>query len=433
MSTFKKSCLGTTLALFLCIAVCLGIQAQTTAQAPDSGQAAANLAPTHRAASAYDNGAGPAAAQSQSSAPSDPSYAPPAAPMEYSQNEPPPPPDQAGYDQGGYDQGNYNDYGDQSDVYAPEPPPPIPDYEQPYCPGDNYIWTPGYWYFSPAIGYYWVPGAWVLAPYIGALWTPGYWGFWGGRYLWYSGYWGPYIGFYGGINYGFGYFGIGYQGGYWNRGAFYYNRSVNRIGRGVRNVYMRNVRFNNRSRVSYNGGRGGLNVRPTQSQMTASRAQRYGALPAQRQLVQRAQRNRTQFANVNKGRPGQAAWAQPVNGGRRAPAARPTGLRPLRGGGPAQQQNRMMQQQNRTVQQQNRTVQQQNRMMQQQNRSLQQQNRTVQQQNRMMQQQNRTVQQQNRSVPQRQQVRPAPQRQQVRPAPQRQQSRPAPQQQGNPH
>jgi hypothetical protein len=24
-------------------------------------------------------------------------------------------------------------------------PPPIPVYEQPICPGDGYIWTPGYW------------------------------------------------------------------------------------------------------------------------------------------------------------------------------------------------------------------------------------------------------------------------------------------------
>ncbi|MGD1098187.1 MAG: hypothetical protein ABSB35_40140 [Bryobacteraceae bacterium] len=24
-------------------------------------------------------------------------------------------------------------------------PPPLPAYEQPICPGDGYIWTPGYW------------------------------------------------------------------------------------------------------------------------------------------------------------------------------------------------------------------------------------------------------------------------------------------------
>ena len=78
-------------------------------------------------------------------------------------------------------------------------------------------------------GYYWVPGAWVLAPYVGALWTPGYWGFYGGRYHWYHGYWGAHVGFYGGVHYGFGYDGNGYEGGYWRSNAFYYNTAVSRV------------------------------------------------------------------------------------------------------------------------------------------------------------------------------------------------------------
>ena len=43
--------------------------------------------------------------------------------------------------------------------------------------------------------------------------------------IFHEGYWGPHVGFYGGIDYGFGYTGAGYAGGYWNNGAFYYNRS----------------------------------------------------------------------------------------------------------------------------------------------------------------------------------------------------------------
>ena len=203
----------------------------------------------------------------------------------------------------------------------------MPEYEQPYCPGNDYIWTPGYWFWSPA-GYYWVPGAWVLAPYVGALWTPGYWGFAGGRYGWHYGYWGPYIGFYGGINYGYGYFGSGYQGGYWNRGAFYYNRSITRVNNNVRYVYTRNVSYNNRTRVSYNGGHGGLNVRPNQSQLNAAKARRFGAIPAQRQLVRQAQGNRSQFAKTNNGKPAEVAYTRPVNGGRKTPAARPQDFRP---------------------------------------------------------------------------------------------------------
>src|SRR5215472_1665824 len=94
-------------------------------------------------------------------------------------------------------------------------PPPIPVYAQPICPGPGFVWVPGYWAFGPD-GYYWVPGYWVLPPFIGALWTPGYWGWGNGLYVWHAGYWGLHVGFYGGINYGFGYFGVGYQGGYWN-------------------------------------------------------------------------------------------------------------------------------------------------------------------------------------------------------------------------
>src|SRR5690606_36408877 len=109
-----------------------------------------------------------------------------------------------------------------------EPPPPLPIYEQPMIPGPDYIWPPGYWALSPG-GYYWVPGAWSLPPFMGALWTPGYWGFVNNVYRWYPGYWGRHVGYYGGINYGFGYIGSGYSGGYWKDRHFHYNREYNRI------------------------------------------------------------------------------------------------------------------------------------------------------------------------------------------------------------
>ena len=48
-------------------------------------------------------------------------------------------------------------------------------------------------------------------------------------YVWNPGYWGPEVGFYGGIVYGYGYFGHGYEGGYWRDHQFYYNRAVNDI------------------------------------------------------------------------------------------------------------------------------------------------------------------------------------------------------------
>ncbi len=36
-------------------------------------------------------------------------------------------------------------------------------------------------------------------------------------------------GFYGGVNYGFGYIGVGYAGGRWNGNQFAYNASVNNV------------------------------------------------------------------------------------------------------------------------------------------------------------------------------------------------------------
>ena len=107
-------------------------------------------------------------------------------------------------------------------------PPAIPVYEQPLCPAPNYLWTPGYWAYGD-VGYYWVPGIWVAPPRVGFLWTPGYWGFRGGQYVFSDGYWGPTVGFYGGINYGFGYGGRGYYGGEWAGNAFRYNTAVTRV------------------------------------------------------------------------------------------------------------------------------------------------------------------------------------------------------------
>jgi hypothetical protein len=52
-------------------------------------------------------------------------------------------------------------------------PPPLVEYEQPLCPGDGYLWEPGYWAWGDD-DYYWVPGVWIEAPEVGFLWTPGY-------------------------------------------------------------------------------------------------------------------------------------------------------------------------------------------------------------------------------------------------------------------
>lgn len=107
-------------------------------------------------------------------------------------------------------------------------PPELPVYAQPSCPGPGFLWVPGYWAYGPE-GYFWVPGTWVEPPEVGLLWTPGYWGWEEDAYVWHAGYWGPEVGFYGGINYGFGYTGVGFYGGYWRDRTYYYNRAVNNV------------------------------------------------------------------------------------------------------------------------------------------------------------------------------------------------------------
>jgi|SRR5579862_776577 len=192
-------------------------------------------------------------------------------------------------------------------------PPLLPVYLQPVCPGEGYIWVPGYWAYGD-YGYYWVPGTWVPAPFIGALWTPGYWGWDGGVYVWNEGYWGPHIGFYGGIDYGFGYLGVGYAGGYWNNGSFYYNTTVNNVNTAiVHNVYRKTV-FNNAtiSRVSHNGGNGGTMARPTAVELAATRDRHTAPTSAQTQLRRSASINRAQLASVNHGRPAVLATPSPA-------------------------------------------------------------------------------------------------------------------------
>ncbi len=129
-------------------------------------------------------------------------------------SEAPPPQQQSDTYEQAYDQDQDAVDAGQQALYADQAPPPLPDYQQPELTEPGYEWTPGYWSYAPT-GYYWVPGVWVAPPFVGALWTPGYWGWYSGRYRFHHGFWGSHIGFYGGIDYGFGYTGSGYHGGYW--------------------------------------------------------------------------------------------------------------------------------------------------------------------------------------------------------------------------
>lgn len=200
-------------------------------------------------------------------------------------------------------------------------PPPLPLYVQPLCPGNGYLWTPGYWGYDgdDEDGYYWVPGTWVLAPRPGLLWTPGYWGAEGAYFAWHAGYWGPQVGFYGGIDYGFGYFGIGFAGGYWRDHDFVYNRAVTNVTNvsvtsvSVTNVY-NNTGVNNQgtnSRVSYNGGPAGTRRRPSSTEEAAKRASNFGATNEQRRHELAARSTPALRLAANHGMPPIAATPRP--------------------------------------------------------------------------------------------------------------------------
>jgi hypothetical protein len=200
-------------------------------------------------------------------------------------------------------------------VFVNFAPPELPVYEQPPVPGPDYIWSPGYWAWGGE-DYYWVPGTWVEAPSPGLLWTPGYWGYSDeGVYVWNAGYWGPRVGYYGGINYGFGYVGVGFLGGRWEGGVFAYNRAVTNVGSvRITNVYNQTVVNNTtviNNNTSFNGGKGGTTAKPTPVELAAAKDPHIAPTALQTQHQQAASTNRALFASVNQGKPAVAASPKP--------------------------------------------------------------------------------------------------------------------------
>jgi hypothetical protein len=173
-------------------------------------------------------------------------------------------------------------------------PPALPYYPQPEIPGPGYLWTPGYWAYGPE-GYFWVPGTWVLPPGPGMLWTPGFWAFDTGVYRWHAGYWGPHVGYYGGVNYGYGYTGHGYKGGYWHGRDFYYNRSVNNVNvTNIHNTYVKEVVNDPAGERPSFSGKGGAVAHATSAEQGYEREQH--SAPTNEQV---------QHRTTAHGRPGQ--------------------------------------------------------------------------------------------------------------------------------
>ena len=193
-------------------------------------------------------------------------------------------------------------------------PPPLPSYQQPPIPEGGYLWVPGFWAWRKSVpDYFWVPGTWVRLPQSGLLWTPPYWSQVDGGYAYHAGYWASEVGFYGGINYGFGYTGSGYQGGRWDNGSFTYNRAVNNLGSfDSTSVYDQAVAVEeNASRISYNGGERGTAARPTRQQETLANGQHIGPTPEQQKHFELAAMDRSLYSKLNNGKPAIAATQRP--------------------------------------------------------------------------------------------------------------------------
>jgi hypothetical protein len=196
-------------------------------------------------------------------------------------------------------------------------PPVLPVYEQPLCPEPGLMWTPGFWAYGDD-GYYWVPGAWVPAPYDGALWTPGYWGWSGGLYVFHPGYWGMHVGYYGGVNYGFGYMGIGFAGGMWRGHEFAYNTEVMHVDERFVHTTYRDRDIVNRytvaggSRVAYSGGPGGIRHDPAPEERMAEREQHTAPTSFQSQHESAARADRGSYVKNNGGHPATLAVTRPL-------------------------------------------------------------------------------------------------------------------------
>ena len=203
-------------------------------------------------------------------------------------------------------------------------PPPLPVYEQPPCPEPGLMWTPGYWAYGDD-GYYWVPGTWVPAPEPGYLWTPPYWGWENGLYLFHRGYWGPHVGYYGGVNYGFGYGGIGFVGGEWRGGHFAYNTAVMHLGFHGGMTFFDRGRVDRGyvardSRIAYSGGPGGIRHDRGPEEWRAEREHHVDVTSFQHSHENAARGDRSSYFRNNNGRPSHMAADRPLGSQMHGPA-----------------------------------------------------------------------------------------------------------------
>jgi hypothetical protein len=127
------------------------------------------------------------------------------------------------------------------------------------------------------------------------------------------------VGFYGGVNYGFGYGGSGFDGGRWQGGHFAYNTAVMHVNTSViHNTYSQRVSYGS-NRTSFNGGPGGVSARPSEGEAAMARQHGQSAsVPAAQQRATAGGQVPARQATENRGRPTNTAAARPAEANNRS-------------------------------------------------------------------------------------------------------------------
>ena len=118
------------------------------------------------------------------------------------------------------------------------------------------------------------------------------------------------MGFYGGVDDGYGYGGVGFEGGYWRGGVYTYNRNVVNVGLSVNVAVYSRRRPSGGSQTSFNGGNGGVNAKPTPQERAFANERHIGPTHQQHEHRQLAGKNPDLKFAHNGGRPAIAATSR---------------------------------------------------------------------------------------------------------------------------
>jgi hypothetical protein len=150
-------------------------------------------------------------------------------------------------------------------------------------------------------------------------------------YVFHPGYWAAHVGYYGGINYGFGYAGVGFTGGRWEGNAFAYNSAVSNLNSSIIHNTYRDAPVGNSvvSKVSYNGGPGGLTTLPTAEERLVASEPHIPATPLQHRNAQQAAGSPTRLVRAEVGHPALATVGKPVAANTQRAATHTSAAKPV--------------------------------------------------------------------------------------------------------